>query len=105
VTATYEACLACGELEYAGYCAILKVLCRLFEQGISLPKVQQEALPLLQFAQHAKNQLSTEAIQATLRLLANLTGETLDEQSFSIDGVDEATFEQRINSPFTLRPL
>lgn len=102
VATTYEACLACGELEYAGYCALLKVLCRLFDQGISLTKVQQEALPLLQFVQHTKNQLPMEGIQAILRLLANLMGKTPDEQSFNVNGIDEAQFEQRINSPFTL---
>jgi PAS domain S-box-containing protein len=91
LTNNFEACLACGDIEYAGYSALHKIK-MLFYQGIPLAKVQQEALPLLQFAQNTKNPLPTYTIQAVQRVIANLTRNTQDEWDFDINAVDEAKF-------------
>ncbi|MHB9147863.1 MAG: hybrid sensor histidine kinase/response regulator, partial [Candidatus Amoebophilus sp.] len=104
LTSNFEACLACGEIEYAGYSALHKIKL-LFYQGIPLVKVQQEALPLLQFAQSTKNPLPNYTIQAVQRVIANLRGETQDEWNFVIDGVNETKFEadcQQTNSLYVL---
>jgi PAS domain S-box-containing protein len=104
LTSTYESGLTCGELEYAGYCALNKAM-MLFYQGIPLAKVQQEALPLLQFAYNTKNQTSIKTIQGIERMLANLRGDTPDACNFDADTIDEASFEescQQANSRFAL---
>lgn len=104
LTHTYEKCLACGDLEYAGYCGNEKVLA-LFYQGMPLAKVQQEALLLLQFLQNTKHQMVVNTVQAVLMLLANLRGDTPDEWKFSIDTIDEVKFEKhcrQVNSFYAL---
>lgn len=101
---TYEASQACGELEFAGYCAVHAEL-NSFYQGISLAKVQQEALHLLQFVQNTKNQIAIHSIQAIQRVLANLMGNTLDECNFDTSVMDEGDFLevcQQSNSFFAL---
>ncbi|MHB9148040.1 MAG: protein kinase domain-containing protein [Candidatus Amoebophilus sp.] len=104
LTAAYEAGLACGELEFAGYFGLSKVL-MLFFQGMPLAKVQQDTLPLFQFAQNTKNQWSINTIQAIQRVLANLRGDTPDECNFDILPIHETQFEencQQANSFFAL---
>ncbi|ACE06495.1 hypothetical protein Aasi_1160 [Candidatus Amoebophilus asiaticus 5a2] len=104
LAAAYKSCLACGELEFAGYCANLTAQ-TLPYLGISLAKVQQEVLPLLQFAQNTKNQMTANIIQSVQRVLANLRGDTPDEWNFDTDTIDEAKFEegcQQTNSFFAL---
>jgi PAS domain S-box-containing protein len=104
LTDAYEASLACGELEHAGYSAFQKVT-TLFYQGIPLAKVQQETFPLLQFAHNTKNQVAINTIQAIQRLLANLRGDTPDEWYFDADTIDEIKFEencQQANSFYAL---
>ena len=103
-TTTYEACLACGDLEYASYCVANKVI-TLVNQGMHLATVEQEVAPLLQFAYNTKHQLATYTIQAVQRLLANLRGNTPDEWNFNINVVDETKFEadcQQTNSVYAL---
>ncbi|NEJ84025.1 hypothetical protein GR268_47165, partial [Rhizobium leguminosarum] len=100
----FEACLACGEIEYAGYTAVHKIT-TLFYQGIPLAKVQQEALPLLQFVQSTRSPLTIDTIQAVQRVIANLRDDTQNEWSFDIDGVNETKFEadcQQTNSFYAL---
>jgi predicted ATPase/signal transduction histidine kinase/CheY-like chemotaxis protein/tRNA A-37 threonylcarbamoyl transferase component Bud32 len=100
----FEACLACGEIEYAGYTAIHKIMA-LFYTGTPLANVQRETLTLLQFAQNAKSQVTVDTIQGMQRLLANLMGDTLSESSFDINGVDEIKFVkhcQQANSFYAL---
>ncbi|MHB9147437.1 MAG: protein kinase domain-containing protein [Candidatus Amoebophilus sp.] len=104
LTAAYEACLACGELEFAGYCGYMKAE-MLFNQGIPLAKVQQDILPLLQFVQSTKHQSSIKTIQGIQRMLANLRGDTPDEWDFDTNTIHEAQFEedcQQTNSFYTL---
>ena len=104
LASNFEAGLACGELEYAGYSALHKIK-TLFYQGIPLAKVQQEALPLLQFAQSIKSPLTIDTIQAVQRVIANLREDTQNEWSFDIGGVNETKFEedcQQTNSFYAL---
>ena len=104
LTSTYEACLDCGDLQHAGYCVFNKAMI-LFHQGISLAKVQQDILSMLQFAQSTKNQISINTIQAVQRLLVNLRGETSDECNFDTNAIDESKFEeccQQANGFFAL---
>lgn len=92
LTSNFEDCLANGDIEYAGYSALHKIKL-LFYQGTPLAKVQQEALPLLQFAQNTKNPLPNYTIQAVQRVVANLRGNTQNEWNFDINAIDEAKFE------------
>lgn len=104
LTASYDACLAYGTPEYAGYCAMVKVA-TLYHLGIPLAKVQQEATPMLQFAENTKNQIAIHAIQATQLVLANLMGNTRDERKFDSSVSNEAKFIEdckKINSFYGL---
>jgi PAS domain S-box-containing protein len=93
LTEAYEANLACGDLEYAGYCVFQKIM-MLFNQGTPLDKVQQDILPLLQFAHSTKHQSAIKTIQGIERLLANLRGDTPDEWNFDTNAISEAQFEE-----------
>jgi predicted ATPase/signal transduction histidine kinase/ActR/RegA family two-component response regulator/tRNA A-37 threonylcarbamoyl transferase component Bud32 len=104
LTATYEECQKRGQLEYAGYCGHEKAQ-MLFYQGIPLAKVQQDALPLLQFTHNTKNQIAIKTIQAIQLMLANLMGDTPDEWNFDANAINEAKFEegcQQANSFYAL---
>lgn len=92
LTSNYEASLACGEPEFAGYSAIHKIQ-MLFYTGVPLPRIQKEALPLLEFAHSTKNQLTINVIQAIQKLLEDLIGETTDESS-TRNSKDIANFEE-----------
>ncbi|ACP20942.1 hypothetical protein Aasi_1629 [Candidatus Amoebophilus asiaticus 5a2] len=93
LTDGYKVGLACGELEYAGHCVSMKAQL-LFYQGMSLAKVQQEILPLLQFTYNTKNQVAINTIQTVQRLVVNLIGNTLDEWNFDADAITEARFKK-----------
>jgi PAS domain S-box-containing protein len=89
----FEESLACGEIEYAGYCGDAKVH-MLFDQGANLAKVQQQIKANLQFSHSTKTKgVIYNVMRGYQKVVANLMGETEDEGDFSYNNVSEVEFE------------
>lgn len=87
----YEAALEFGELQFAGYILIFKLL-NSFYQGCTLDSVLKDSHTYLEFSIRTQNQWAIDAIFGCQLLLSNLSGLTNDNLSFDIPELTEEQY-------------
>jgi signal transduction histidine kinase len=87
----FQAGLESGEIQFAGYILMHKTYIP-FSQGINLETIWTESHAFLQFCQKVNNQVAADTIQGLQLLLANLTGQTANMATFSVEGQTEAEY-------------
>ncbi|NJL09774.1 MAG: hypothetical protein HC908_04935 [Calothrix sp. SM1_7_51] len=93
----YDAALESGELQFAGYILIFKLL-NSFYQGCTLDSVLKDSRTYLEFSIRTKNQWAIDAILGCQLLFSNLLGLTNEKLSFDIPELTEIQYLNNCNS-------
>ncbi|ATB38517.1 hypothetical protein CYFUS_003952 [Cystobacter fuscus] len=88
---SYRAGLESGELRYAGFSLISRILYQL-QEGRLLSQVRADQQQFLLFNEKIKNQFSVDCLQGTKLIVANLSGMTAGRLDFSMEGLTEEEF-------------
>ena len=87
----YQVGAECGDLQFAGYSLIFKVL-HLFYSGINLETLLVEIAPLLKFARESQNHWAIDAITACEIIALNLSNKTSNLADFSTAHLEEEQY-------------
>lgn len=87
----YQAGLAAGNLQFAGYILFHSLFAKFF-QGNQLESFSEEVSQSLQFSHKTRNQLTTDVIQGYQIILWNLQGKTAEKLSFYNDKLSETQY-------------
>ena len=100
----YQAGLESGELPFAGYLLVYKVINQLFE-GKLLSQVRADLPQFLLFNQKGQNQLAVDTLLGLKLIVSNLSGTTDGRLDFRADGLTEKDFLARCQTANSLMAI
>ncbi len=93
----FQAGLASGELQFAGYHRYNRALC-LYYEGKPLAELLPELDELAQFSRKTKNQHGTDPIVGVQLVARNLTGKTTETLGFDGESFSESDFKRDLQA-------